>query len=93
MRYTYQDLKIGQSARYSVKVTEKMLDAFCRITDDINPLHNDANYARKHGFKDRVGYGLLTASFLSTLVGVYLPGEKCLIQGLDIKFSRSVKMR
>jgi acyl dehydratase len=42
------------------------------------------------GYPGRVVYGLLTSSFYSTLVGVYLPGKYCLLQGLDIQFSKPV---
>lgn len=33
---------------------------------------------------------MLTASFLSTLAGMYLPGEKSLVQGVDVKFLKPV---
>ena len=33
---------------------------------------------------------MLTASYLSTLAGVYLPGEKSLIQSVEINFTKSV---
>ena len=33
---------------------------------------------------------MLTSSFYSTLVGVYLPGKSCLLQGIDIQFSKPV---
>jgi acyl dehydratase len=35
-------------------------------------------------------YGLLTASFLSTLAGLYLPGKYSLIQKIDIDFLHPV---
>lgn len=31
-------------------------------------------------------YGMLTASFLSTLAGMYLPGERSLIHEVETKF-------
>ena len=37
--------------------------------------------------KGRVVYGMLTSSFYSTLVGVYLPGENCLLQEIKISFN------
>ncbi|MBQ9091319.1 MAG: hypothetical protein IJY52_03500, partial [Anaerotignum sp.] len=48
---------------------------FLAITGDINPLHNDQEFAQKQGHPDKVAFGMLTASFLSTLAGVYLPGR------------------
>ena len=37
--------------------------------------------------KGRVVYGMLTSSFYSTLVGVYLPGENCLLQEIKVSFN------
>ena len=39
------------------------------------PHHVDADYARGRGFPGRVVYGMLGASFFSTLAGVYLPAS------------------
>ena len=33
---------------------------------------------------------MLTASFLSTLAGMYLPGEKSIIQNTELKFMKPV---
>lgn len=88
--YLFEDLKLGQIEGYSVKVTEDMLESFKSITGDINPLHTDEQFAAGHGFSGRVCYGMLTASLLSTLAGVYLPGERSLIQSAEIKFVKPV---
>lgn len=63
---------------------------FLGISGDRNPLHIDASYAREHGFKDKVVYGMLISSFYSTLVGVYLPGRQALLHGMDISFHKPV---
>lgn len=88
--YTYEEIEVGQQEEFTVTITEEMLSAFKNITGDINPLHNDEEYAKEKGYKGRVGYGMLTASFLSTLAGVYLPGKRSLIQEVTIKFSKPV---
>lgn len=41
-------------------------------------------------FRDKLVYGMLTASFYSKLVGVYLPGEKCLFRECDVQWPRPV---
>jgi len=53
-------------------------------------LHTDVEYSKSKGFSDRVVYGMLISSFFSTLVGVYLPGKYCILQGVDIQFSKPV---
>lgn len=88
--YTYEQITIGQKESFSVCITDKMLEGFCAITGDVNPLHNDESYAKSKGHPQVVAFGMLTASFLSTLAGVYLPGEKSLIHEVNIKMERPV---
>ena len=89
-RYRYEDLSVGMEERFSVTVTEDMTETFRRLSGDPNPLHTDEGFARAHGFRGRVVYGMLTASMLSALGGGYLPGERCLIQGVETKLLRPV---
>lgn len=88
--YTYEEITIGQKESFSVEITEKMQDSFREITGDINPLHADKDFAVSKGHKDRVVFGMLSASLLSTLAGVYLPGERSLIHSIDVKFRKPV---
>ncbi len=88
--YTYDEIEVGQAESFTVTVTEDMLGSFKAITGDNNPLHNDEDFAKAKGQPGRVAYGMLTASFLSTLAGVYLPGERSLIQQVEIKFAKPV---
>lgn len=91
--YRYEDLKIGQTESFEIQVTEDMEERFRELTGDINPLHRDDSFARDIGegkFKSHVTFGMLTASFYSTLAGVYLPGKNSLIHSLDIKFQKPV---
>ena len=88
--YKFVDINVGLEESFSVRVNSEKLDKFLKITGDINPLHTDAEYSKSKGFSDRVVYGMLTSSFFSTLVGVYLPGKYCILQGVDIQFSKTV---
>lgn len=87
-KYTFDQFYVGQKSSFSVNITKEMVDSFRIITGDVNPLHCDASYAKAKGYKDSVVYGLLTASFLSTLCGCFLPGETSLIQKVDVDFCR-----
>lgn len=88
--YKFEDLKIGQEEYFTVTVTEEMMRSFLDLSGDTNPLHNDEEFAQSQGYQNKVVYGLLTTSFISRLVGVYLPGRYCLLQGIDVKYSRPV---
>ena len=88
--YTLSEMTPGLTEEFTVTVTAEMMDAFCRITGDVTPIHMDETYAADRGYPGRVVYGMLGASFFSTLAGVYLPGEHCLLHGVDCKFAKPV---
>ncbi len=88
--YTLAEMTPGLTENFTVTVTEEMMQAFERLTGDCSPIHVDENYAKARGYGGRVVYGMLGASFFSTLAGVYLPGEHCLLHGVECKFARPV---
>lgn len=88
--WKYSELKIGHEEKFQVTITESMMEQFYMITGDDNPLHRNNDFAQRKGFSSKVVYGMLNASFLSTLAGVYLPGENSLIHEVETKFVKPV---
>lgn len=88
--YTLSDIKVGMKESFSVKITQEQQDMFTQLSGDVNPMHLNKNDCISGGYKDKLVYGMLTASYYSTLVGVYLPGEKCLFHGCDVEWSAPV---
>ena len=88
--YSINDLSVGHKESFATEITSEIFDKFREITGDINPLHNDESFAKCLGYRGGVAFGMLTASFLSTLAGVYLPGERSLIHSVEIKFTKPV---
>lgn len=88
--YTLSELAVGQTESFTVTVTQEMMEDFYRLTGDDSPIHRSEEYAAGRGYPGRVVYGMLGASFFSTLAGVYLPGEHCLLHGVEAKFARPV---
>ena len=88
--YRFEDLYEDLSVSFEETVTEEMMESFRQISGDENPLHRNQDFAQSQGYKDRVVYGMLTASLISTLGGVYLPGKYCLIQGVEVRFAKPV---
>jgi 3-hydroxybutyryl-CoA dehydratase len=84
--YRYEDLTVGKREAFRYKVTGHDMDLFCELSGDVNPLHIDSEFAVGHGFRDRVVYGMLSASLFSYLGGVLLPGRFCIIQQVESKF-------
>ena len=73
-------------------MTGTRMDLFRKLSGDENPMHVDDQYATERGFPGRLVYGMLTSSFYSTLVGVYLPGRYCLLHEISIKFTKPVSI-
>lgn len=93
--FSFRELYYGQSESFRVTVTKELEDCFRMMTGDVNPLHLNDDFAQEVGngkFRSHVTFGMLTASFYSTLIGVYLPGKYSLIHSLDIKFQKPVYM-
>lgn len=83
----FEEIAVGYSISFNKKVSQEDMDAFALITGDVNSLHTDEAYAAKTKFKKRVVYGMLAASYFSTLVGMHIPGENALYLSQDLKFS------
>ena len=90
--YLYSDLSVGMTETFVHSFTDKDESMFRKITGDNNPMHYDDYFARiEAGFEKHISYGMLTASLLSTMAGVYLPGKYSLIHSIDsIKFKTPV---
>ena len=88
--YTLAELRPGMTESFTVTVTEEKMELFRQLSGDESPIHIDAEYAQQRGYPGRVCYGMLGASFFSTLAGVYLPGEHCLLHSVETKFAKPV---
>jgi acyl dehydratase len=86
--YNWPELAVGLGATFEVLVTAQMLDDFAALSGDCNPLHMDDAFARSAGFPGRLVFGMLTSSFYSRLVGMYLPGKHGLLHGVEVEFKK-----
>ena len=92
--YRFEEITVGQTESFSREITREMEDSFRALTGDMNPLHRDDGFAREIGngrYPSHVCFGMLTASLLSPLAGMLLPGEYSLIHSIDsISFKKPV---
>jgi 3-hydroxybutyryl-CoA dehydratase len=86
-----EDLKQGMSAVYTKTVTDADLVLFAGVSGDINPVHLDQEFAKTTMFQGRVAHGMLTASFISTVLGTKLPGPGCVYLSQNLKFKAPVR--
>lgn len=88
--YRYADLKLAQTESFRAQLTEAMLNSFCTLSGDQNPLHADERYAASRGHPARVVHGFLVGALLSRLVGMHLPGKHALLHGTKLAFEHPV---
>jgi len=81
-----EDFQVGQHVTFTKTFTEEDMQRFIEITGDVNPLHVDDAFARKTKFGRRVLQGMLTASILSTMVGMLLPGTGAIYRSQTLNF-------
>lgn len=78
--------KVGDSASYSQTIGEAQIAQFVGAVGDTNPLHVDAEFARKSRFGQRVAQGILVAGLISTAIGTRLPGVGAVYLGQNLRF-------
>jgi 3-hydroxybutyryl-CoA dehydratase len=76
----------GQRASFAKTVTESDVTTFAGLIGDVNPIHVDAEYARKSRFGRRVAHGIFTAGLISAVLGNKLPGPGAIYLSQQIEF-------
>ena len=82
----FETLQVGDTAEFRHTVTKEDVLKFANLTGDDNALHVDPEFAAKTSFKGVVAHGMLGASFISTVIGKYLPGNGSLWISQNFEF-------
>ncbi len=83
-------VKVGDEAGFSKTLTEYDVYGFAGITGDFNEVHVNRAAAEKSRFGKQVCHGMLVASFISTVLGMYLPGPGTIYLEQNTKFLKPV---
>lgn len=84
------DLKVGQTASRSLKLTTEHVATYAKLTGDKNPLHFDKDFVAKTKFKELVVQGGLTTGLLHALVAMDLPGPGTVFLNQNWQFTAPV---
>jgi 3-hydroxybutyryl-CoA dehydratase len=90
--YFIEDLAPGMSGSYTRVVTEADIRKFGEVTGDMNPVHFDEDYAKTTLFKGRIAHGLLSAGYISTVLGTKMPGAGAIFMSANIRFKAPVRI-
>lgn len=88
----FEDLEMGQSAEILKIVGAADIDAFAAVSGDTNPVHLDPAYAATTAFGGRIAHGMLSAAYISAVLGTKLPGPGAIYLSQSLKFRRPVKI-
>lgn len=85
-----EDLSVGQSAMFGKTVTEADIMAFAGVSGDTNPIHLHEGFAKASRFGRRIAHGMLSGSFISTVIGTKLPGPGAIYVSQTMNFMAPV---
>ncbi|MDX1900556.1 MAG: MaoC/PaaZ C-terminal domain-containing protein [Gammaproteobacteria bacterium] len=89
---TFDQIKVGDSASLSKKLTMKEIELFALASGDFNPFHLDEEFAKKAFFGKIIAHGMWTASLISAVLGNQLPGPGTIYLTQSIRFCRPVML-
>ncbi|WP_051340826.1 bifunctional enoyl-CoA hydratase/phosphate acetyltransferase [Azospirillum halopraeferens] len=86
----FDEIRIGQSASLSRRLTSTEIELFATVSGDIDPTHFDAAFAADGGHPKVIGHGMWSGALISGVLGTRLPGAGTIYVGQDLRFRRPV---
>ena len=88
----YEDLAVGMRETMTKTITPEDVVCFANLSGDHNPLHVDKEFAKTTIFGECIAHGMYTSSFISALIGSYLPGPGAIYLNQTLSFKAPVRM-
>lgn len=86
----FDEIKIGDSASLTRKLTTQDIKLFAVMSGDVNPAHVDAEYAKSDMFHKVIAHGMWGGALISTVLGTELPGPGTIYLNQNLSFRRAV---
>lgn len=86
----FEDLEIGMSYEMKRAFSKEEVRQFAALSYDTNPIHLDAEYAKKSMFGRLIVPGFLTGSLFSAIIGAKFPGEGSIYLNQMLNFRNPV---
>jgi 3-hydroxybutyryl-CoA dehydratase len=85
---SFDEIMLGDTASFEHTFTKEEVLEFAHLSGDTNPLHIDESYAATTQFGRPIVHGMLLGALCSRLVGMYLPGKRCLYLSQTLLFKQ-----
>jgi 3-hydroxybutyryl-CoA dehydratase len=83
---TIEQLQLGDFAQFAKTITDADIVLFAGVTGDLNPAHINEEYAKTTFFKTRIAHGVLLGGFISSVIGMQLPGPGTIYIKQELNF-------
>ena len=90
--FSYEEIHVGQTGEYTRTISETDIDQFAKVSGDFNPIHMDEDFAKSSFFQGRIAHGMLSVSFISTVLASKLPGPGSVWLSQEISFLKPVRI-
>lgn len=87
---TVNELSTGDCAYFAKTFSEADMLLFAGVTGDVNQLPINEEFARKTRYGRRIAHGMLTASFITNIIGMRLPGYGSTMTRQSVRFVKPV---
>ena len=87
-----EDLHEGMTASLEQTVSREDVARFAEVTGDFNPLHFDADFAATTVFGAPIAHGILSAGYISAVIGTRLPGPGTIYLSQQLRFRAPVRI-
>jgi 3-hydroxybutyryl-CoA dehydratase len=82
---------VGHTVSFAKTVAESDIVAFAQVSGDDQPLHLDDTFGERTRFGKRIAHGMLSAAFISAVLGTRLyPSGIVIYLGQSLQFRRPV---
>jgi 3-hydroxybutyryl-CoA dehydratase len=88
----FDEISVGESAEFSKTITETDIVIYAGLTGDFNPMHMNAEFAKKTHFGERVAHGPISLGLIAPVIGMQLPGPGCILLSISGDFKAPVKI-
>ena len=88
----FEDLRLGMRETLLKTVMNEDVIGFATLSGDHNPIHLSDHFARKTRFGERIAHGLYTASLISAVLGMRLPGPGAVYLSQTLNFRGPVRI-
>jgi 3-oxoacyl-[acyl-carrier protein] reductase len=84
--FQFEEIDVGYEVHLQHTITQEDVDSFAKLTGDFNPVHIDSEFAGRTTFGKPIVHGMLTSSFISTMIGMLIPGSGSLWLSQKLEF-------